>query len=63
MIDISKHMTDAGDQKVPYKPQYVRGGNIFTCPVCGWQESSHRFLWYSGFEDACKEHMRGHGDA
>lgn len=59
-VNISDHMTDAGTQPVPGKSQYVRGGNIFTCPVCGWKESSHGFSFYSFFEDACKEHMKTH---
>ncbi len=56
-IDIWKHMSDAGDKPVPWKPQYSRGGYIFTCPVCGYQTNSHRYTCLRAFEDACQEHM------
>lgn len=61
MIDIQKHMVDAGDQPVPWKPQLVRGGCIFKCPICGKTVNSHHYRWYSAFEEACREHMLEHG--
>lgn len=57
-IDIWKHMTDAGDREVPFKPQYVRGGWIFTCPGCGQQINSHHYLNVGYFQIACDDHVK-----
>jgi hypothetical protein len=50
-------LSDAGDLPVPGKPQYVRGGDIFTCTVCGLVISSHSYIGYSYFEKAFYAHM------
>ncbi|MDD5010458.1 MAG: hypothetical protein PHC68_18920 [Syntrophorhabdaceae bacterium] len=58
VLDIWKHMTDAGDKTVPFKPQYVRGGWIYTCPLCGHTISSHSYLNVGYFQIACDDHIK-----
>ncbi|MDD3813243.1 MAG: hypothetical protein PHZ02_01245 [Desulfocapsaceae bacterium] len=58
LLKIWKYMMDAGDQVVPFKPQYVRGGEIYTCPICGYTNSSHRYLNIGYFQIACEEHIK-----
>lgn len=57
-LDIWKHMSDAGDREVPFKPQYVRGGWIYTCPVCGTEINSHGYLNVGYFQIACDTHVK-----
>lgn len=57
VLDIWKHMNDAGDKAVSFKPQYVRGGWIYTCPLCGQQISSHSYLNVGYFQIACDDHV------
>jgi hypothetical protein len=56
-IDPWQHMGDAGDRPVPWKPQLVRGGWIFTCPLCGEKINSHHYTCTGAFEDACRNHL------
>ncbi len=57
-IDIWKCMTDAGEKEVPFKPQYTRGGWIFTCPGCKQEISSHSYLNVGYFQIACDDHVK-----
>ncbi len=59
-IRIEDCLTDAGSEPFPGKSQYVRGGKIFTCPICGAIVSSHTYLHYSSFEDECARHLFTH---
>ena len=52
-----KYLKDAGDETFAAKPQYVRGGYIFSCPVCGDEISSHQFLRLGNWEEAVEEHL------
>ena len=52
-----KYLKDAGDKPFVAKPQYVRGGYIFSCPVCGDEISSHQFLNLVGWESAIEHHL------
>jgi len=59
MTDISyiyDNSRDAGDKQVTGKPQYVRGGYVFTCPDCGKEISSHSYIRLSAWEDAVLRH-------
>ena len=58
VFDIWKHTTDAGDKKVPFKPQYERGGWIYTCPLCGTTINSHHYLNVGYFQIASEEHIK-----
>lgn len=57
ILDVWKCMKDAGDKEVPFKPQYSRGGWIFTCPGCGKEISSHSYLNVGYFQIACEDHV------
>jgi len=59
-IDIWKYMSDAGEKTFSPKPQYSRGGFIFTCPECKKTISSHSYLNIGYFQIACNEHIDEH---
>ncbi|RLF93361.1 hypothetical protein DRN50_07340 [Thermococci archaeon] len=61
-MNIHDFVRDAGDKEFPPKPQYVRGGYIFSCPFCSKEISSHHFLNLSYWETACEEHLYEHLD-
>lgn len=54
---IYDHCRDAGIETFRPKPQYVRGGLIFTCPICGKEISSHSYLNLRAWEDHCRDHL------
>lgn len=56
-IDIWKHMKKTEEKEVPFKPQYTRGGQIFTCPGCKHEINSHHYLNIGYFQIACDEHI------
>lgn len=57
IIEIYKNVTDAEVRNFKPKPQYVRGGYIFTCPICNTELNSHCYIHLSDWEIACEDHL------
>ncbi|RLC75118.1 MAG: hypothetical protein DRI61_15460 [Chloroflexi bacterium] len=56
-IDIYENIEYAGVKEHPEKPQYIRGGWIFICPICGKKINSHSYINIASWERACEEHL------
>ena len=57
VIDIYEHVKKDEEKEYPPKPQYVREGLVFTCPICAKKISLHSYLNGGYWEAACERHL------